>query len=233
MTTTTTIEAPPWFLRTALVAGAVLGFLFSLLALLRYPASPSQTLLYYVAFGLLALCTAVSLVGLRPSRTPGWGSTWRLGILFGLLIGALWIVEILAGNLIAVGSGAGIMIYRLATLAAYTLPLVAGAVGAYAHKSVRYGIAVGFWSGLISGLIAFLTLMLIAYAFMGILQRDTQTLSEYARSGEPTLSTYIVGDFLFGSCSHLLLIGVLYGTALATVGALFGKAAAPVTTTLL
>jgi hypothetical protein len=227
MTVTTAPEHPPTFLRPALVGGAMLGFLFALVTLLRYPASPSQTLLYYIALGLLALCAVVPIVGLRPSATPQHGSLWRLSIVFGLLIGALWVVEILAANLIAVGTGINLAVYRAATYAAFLLPLGAGGVGAYRLRRITGGILVGFWSGLMSGLIAFLTLMFIAYVFMATLQHDPQTLREYAHSGERTLSTYIVGDFLFGGCAHLLLIGVLYGTALATVGALIGKATVP------
>ena len=123
------------------------------------------------------------------------------------------------------------MVYRFTSLLAYALPLVAGAVGTYSTQRVRSGIAVGFWSGLLSGVIAFLTLMAVAYLFMGTLQHDPQTLQEYAHSGERTLSTYIVGDFLFGACSHLLLIGMVYGTIMAAIGAVVGKAAAVTSTT--
>jgi hypothetical protein len=226
MSTAAAKERPPALLRPALVAGALLGVLFALVALLRYPASPAQTLLYYVALGLLALAAVVAFVGLRPASAAQDGAVWRLSITFGLLIGALWMVEMLAANVIAVGTGINQVVYEAATLAAFALPLVSGGLAAYRLRRVSSGIVVGFWSGLISGLIAFLTLMSIAYAFMATLQHDPQTLREYAHSGERTLSTFIVGDFLFASCAHLLLIGVLYGTALATVGALFGRALA-------
>jgi hypothetical protein len=231
MITTTTIERSSMLLRATLAGGTVLGFLIVLMTRLRYLASPSQTALYYAALGLLAVCIVIPLVGLRPARTPQQCITRRLSTLFGLLMGALWMVEILTGNLIAVGSGASIVVYRVSTLLAFVLPLVAGAVGAYSTQQVQSGIAVGFWSGLISGLIAFLTLMAVAYLFMGTLQHDPQTLHEYAHSGERTLSTYIVGDFLVGGCSHLLLIGMVYGTIMATIGAVVGKAAAAASST--
>jgi hypothetical protein len=226
MITTTTIERSPMMLRAAIAAGAVLGLFIVLMTLLRYPASPSQTVLYYVALALFAVCIVIPVVGLRPSSRPGQRATWRFSALFGLLIGALWMVEIFTGNLIAVGSSASIGVYRLSTLLAFALPLVAGVIGAYTERRVRSGIAIGFWSGLISGLIAFFTLMAVAYLFMGTMQHDPQTLREYAHSGERTLSTYIVGDFLVGGCSHLLLIGMVYGTILAAIGAVVGKAAA-------
>jgi hypothetical protein len=223
---TTAKEPPPAWLRPALVAGALLGLLYALVALLRYPASPAQTLLYYIAIGLLALAAAVAFVVLRPAAAAQDGAVWRLSIRFGVLIGALWMVEMLAANVVAVGTSANRVVYEAVTLVAFALPLVAGGLAAYRLRRVTGGIVVGFWSGFISGLIAYLTLMTIAYVFMAALQHDPQTLREYAQSGERTLATYIVGDFLFGSCAHLLLIGVLYGTALAAVGALIGRALA-------
>ena len=219
-------EPPPAWLRPALMCGALLGVVYALVALLRYPASPSQTLLYFIAIGLLALCAVVAFVGLRPAAAAQDGAVWRLSIRFGLLIGALWLVEMLAANIIAVGTPANHVVYEAATLVAFFLPLVAGGLAAYRLRRVSGGIVVGFWSGLTSGLIAYLFLMTITYAFMGVIQHDPQTLREYAQSGERTLATYIVGDFLFASCAHLLVIGVVYGTALASVGALIGRALA-------
>lgn len=230
MTATVSTQHHATILRPLLVGGLALGLLFSLVTWVRFPASPAQTILYAVAPVLVVLCGVVSFVSLRPTRSLRVLATWRLSAIFGLTIGLLWIIEIMVGNIVAVESNVSRAIYTGATVAAFALPLIAGAVGAYRLGTVRSGIAVGFWSGLLSGLIAYLTLMFITYVFMGTLQHDPQTLREYAHSSERALSTFIVGDFLFASCSHLVLIGVLWGTATAAVGAIVGKANRATTT---
>jgi hypothetical protein len=163
----------------------------------------------------------VALLAARP-RTREGANTLRLATTFGLAIGGLWIVEIVAGNLVAADSAATHAVYRAATAVAFFLPLVAGVVAAYRTGRAGSGVAVGFWSGLVSGMIGFLTLMFIAYVFMGVLQHDPQTLQEYARSTERPLATFIVGDFLAAACSHLVLVGVAWCTLLGSLGGLGG-----------
>jgi hypothetical protein len=221
-----------FWLRVALVAGSALGAFLVVLTMVRYRPSSQQTLLYWLALGLLVACGAFAFLRLRQSRPDRTiplvqFKVLRLGVGFGLLLGSLWITEIIMGNLAGSNTPLVVAVYRGATLIAFALPGAAGATGAYELASVRAGAAVGFWSGLISGLIAFLTLMWVMYLFLPVLEHDPQTLQEYARSTERTLATFIAGDFLFGACSHLLLIGLLYGTVLATIGAALGRALAP------
>jgi len=204
-------------LRLSLAGGALLGFAFVGLAIIRYPASPGQTALYLVAGALLVLCGLGALAGTRPATADG-AEALRLGGVFGLLIGGLWIVEVLTGNLIAIDSTPSHVIYRVSTAGAFLLPLVAGGAGAARTGRVGTGLAVGFWSGLLSGLMTFLTLMAVTYVFMGVLAHDPQNLHDYAHSGERTLATFIVGDSLFGASAHLALIGAAWGSALGALG---------------
>lgn len=205
----------------ALVGGCLVGLAFVAITIRSYPASAEQTVLYYVAAGLLLLCGIVAFLATRP-RTPEGMDLLRLGTIFGVVIGVFWIVEIVTGNLVAVDSDASHAVYRAATALAAFLPLVAGVVAAYQTGRIRGGLAVAFWSGLVSGLIGFLTLVFISYFFMSVLQHDPQTLQEYTRSTERTLGTYIVGDFLFGACVHLVLVGVVWCTLLGSLGSLVG-----------
>ncbi len=200
-------------LRLSLLGGALIGLAFVALALIRYPASPGQTVLYLVAGALLVLCGLGALAGTHPATADG-AEALRLGAAFGLLIGGLWIVEVLTGNLIAIDSILSHVIYRVTTAGAFLLPLVAGGVGAARMGRtgrVQAGLAIGFWSGLLSGLMTFLTLMAVTYAFMGVLEHDPQNLHDYPHSGERTLATFIVGDSLFGASAHLALIGAAWG----------------------
>lgn len=214
---TTPPAAPSAVFRLSLMGGALIGLAFVGLALIRYPASPGQTALYLVAGALLVLCGVAALIGTRPATADG-AVALRLGGVFGLLIGGLWIVEVLTGNLIAIDSTPSHVIYRVSTVGAFLLPLVAGGVGAARTGRVRTGLVVGCWSGLLSGLITFLTLMAVTYAFMGWLAHDPQNLHDYPHSGERTLATFIVGDSLFGASAHLALIGAAWGSALGGLG---------------
>jgi hypothetical protein len=53
----------------------------------------------------------------------------RLGSVFEPLIGGLWIVEVLTGNLIAIDSIPLHVVYRASTAGAFLLPLIAGCRG--------------------------------------------------------------------------------------------------------
>lgn len=218
------VRAAPSPLRVALVAGSLVGLVLVAIAIIRYPASTQQTILYVLAAGLLVLTGLVALLAARP-RTAEGAEVLRLAALFGPVIGALWGVEILAGNLIATDSDVTHLVYRAATLLGFTLPLAAGFVGAYRTGRARCGLAVGFWSGLLSGLIGFLTLMLITYAFMDALRHDPQTLRAYKNSTERTLEVFVVGDSLFAACSHLAIVGAGWCTLLGGIGGLLGALA--------
>src|SRR4051812_42849679 len=84
-------------LRPALVCGNLVGLLFVGIALVRYPASTQQTILYALTLVLLAACAGVALRRARP-RTATGARALRFGGAFGLLIGGCWITEVLAGN---------------------------------------------------------------------------------------------------------------------------------------
>ena len=79
----------------------------------------------------------------------------------------------------------------------------------------------GVWCGIVGSLIAGLALLSLPRLFLGTLQRDAQTLTEFARSGAPDLVTYIVGDYSAAATNHLL-IGLLVGLTLGALGAAIG-----------
>lgn len=205
----------------ALVGGCLVGLAFVAITIRAYPASTEQTTLYYGAVALLILCGIVAFLTSSP-RTAEGADLLRLGTIFGAASGVFWIVEIAAGNLVAVDSEVTHVVYRIATLIAAFLPLVAGIVATYQTGRFRSSVTVGFWCGLVSGMIGFLTLVSISYFFMGVLQHDPQTLQEYSRSAQPTLATYIVGDFLAAACAHLVIVGVVWCSLVGSVGGIVG-----------
>src|SRR5690349_23293366 len=153
----------------ALVGGCLVGLAFVAISIRTYPASTEQTALYYGAAALLILCGIVAFLTTSP-RTAEGADLLRLGTIFGVTSGAFWVVEIAAGNLVAVDSDVTHVVYRIATLIAAFLPLVAGVVAAYQTGRFRSGVIVGFWCGLVSGMIGFLALVSISYFFMRVLQ---------------------------------------------------------------
>ena len=88
------------------------------------------------------------------------------------------------------------------------------------------GTLAGFWSGLISGLIAFIVLLCMTYFFMNMLQLDPQNIREFQRNSASDLSTSIVGESLAGGANHLWL-GPLLGAGLGAIGGVVGAALTP------
>jgi hypothetical protein len=225
------LRRPIGVLRGALLGGSLLGLGFAVAALVGYPAPPAQVALYWVAIILLGGCAVVAWWS--PSMPGLQAATARsLSVRFGLLSGACWIVEMVTANLVPLPAGRGfllyLIIYRGTILAGLALPLVAGFVAARATGQLGVGIGVSLWSGFISGLIGYLTLMFLTYAFMGTFQQDPQTLSQFAQSHREqpnlSLSAFIAGDSLLGSVNHLVIVGLGWGTMSGTVGALLGRA---------
>jgi len=114
----------------------------------------------------------------------------RLSILFGLLIGGMWIGEVLLGNLGGTPVSGNLRdfhphIYALApwfALGAVVVTLVGGLVAAYRTSSIVTALRVGVWSGLISGAIVFVTGVAMIFLFHDAMMRDPSNIHEYARS---------------------------------------------------
>ena len=210
-----------------------MGAVLALIALIGYPAPRAQTALYWGALTLLIGCAALAWFGggAAALRQP---ATRRLIIGFGVGIGACWIIEMVVANLVPVPTSAHrfayfayLVAYEGPTLIAFALPVVGGFVTTRLTRRLSDGIAVSFWVGLLSGLIGYLTLMFLTYTCLGVIEHDPQTLSQFAQSHRQqptlTLSAFIVGDSLFGSVSHLLLIGAGWGSLLGALGAVLGR----------
>ncbi len=236
MTTTTTasvaapIRRPGWAFRGPLLVGSLLGLGFAVAALVGYPAPISQTALYWVAVASLVGCVALAWLSARvPALQRPEIVQWSAR--FGLFCGGCWIIEMVLGNVIPLPTGTGLQVYRGVYLAsaavAFVTPLVAGFVATRATGRFTAGLSVGFWTGFISGLMGFLTLMFLTYAFLSVFTHDPQNLSQYAASHAQdqgqSLASWIVGDSLFASVSHLLAIGFVWGTVGGAIGALVGR----------
>jgi len=169
---------------------------------------------------------------LRPRKDPDK----QLGTVFGILIGAAWVGEILLGNL-----GGTTVLGNLREHYAQIDHLAASfAVGAVALTATGTflaaseagwavsGIRVGIRSGIVSGAIVFVTLMCVVWLFHDAMMLDTANVREFARRAHrmPTtaeLSSFLYWDAFAGAVNHLWigpLLGVTVGGASAVVGKL-------------
>jgi hypothetical protein len=159
----------------------------------------------------------------------------KLSTIFGLLIGAMWIGEVLLGNL----GGTSIFgnlrgfhphVYALGpwlALSAVGVTAMGGAVAAYQTRSIGVALRVGLWSGLISGVIALVTIVSVVVLFHDAVMKDPSNIHEFARGAhhvpsEAELPRFIHADGLAGGVNHLW-IGPLLGVTVGGVGAVMGK----------
>lgn len=201
-----------------LAGGLVAATLWRYPRLLDDPGAP--LFLGGLAVGLGAAVAATCWAG-----RPLWSDARRTGTRWGPLVGALWIVEMAAGNL-AYDQGRWTLVpYYASTVAAVAVTGLAG--GLAAHRSGRFwsGPLAGAWSGLASGLVGLATMAVLALAAMPVLRADPQNLAEFRGAGD--LDTAIAGDFLAGGIMHLLVVGVLAGGVLGAIGGAAGVASAP------
>lgn len=159
----------------------------------------------------------------------------RLSIIFGLLIGAMWMGEVLLGNL----AGTSVLgnlgefhprVYAIAALFAWSavgVTAMGGFVAAYRTSSIGVALRVGLWSGLLSGAITLLTIVSVVIVFHDALMKDPANIREFAHSAhrvpsEAELSQFIIRDGLAGGVNHVW-IGPLLGITVGGIGAVMGK----------
>jgi hypothetical protein len=143
----------------------------------------------------------------------------RRGARWGVAIGLAWTVEVAGGNLI-VPHEVGARIGQVAAIVAAILPALAGGSGAATTGRIVTGARIGFWSGVVSGMITFVALavagLLVAH-FPGLPGTETPHHPAGVMTAEQ-LAAFNVGDFMAGGVSHLVLIGAPFCSAAGLVG---------------
>ena len=204
------LRAKGMTLRNWLVAGLALCALTIAFTVLRYPglfngwvAPVSAGFLFYAY---------VAVIHSHPATAEAT-TVLRLGSTYGIAVGLL----MMGGNLfLNFGVGTG----WLPVICALLLPFVAGAHAGVKIWRVSAGIRVGFWSGLISGLIMFLGLMAYGYILAFI---PGIPGAEFPKNQPYTAIEYQianVGDtlggglfFLFFGCVLSVIAGAVGGLA--------------------
>jgi hypothetical protein len=215
--------------QVALVSGCLLTALLVIVTLARYPGNAATATSYRTLGGiaiivLLAVSGWFAWRGVRAMDEESMAAR-RLGLRGGLLFGLLWVLEISFNNFVPPDISTGPMRDRvdstvLAAIAAGVLIL--SAVAAFRNGAIKHGLLAGYWSGLVSGLIACLMGLLLIVPWMRLLVRDPLMISEFAErgaaDGAPDLATYIAYETLTGALLHLVLLGMALGLLLGGVG---------------
>ncbi len=211
------VRAPsPMNLRNWLLAGLALCVLTIVSSVLLYPdPNPNRDLqgLANVSLGFL-FYAYVAVWRTRPKTSEDL-LVLQLGTKWGLTIGTVWIVGYISAN--------GYTPFGfLPMFSALALSFICGAHGAIKTGRMRNGLRVGFWSGLVSGLMVFVALMAFGYvlAFVpGLPGAEIPKTPSYTATEYQRLNIF---DVLGGSLAHLFVIGGLLGTIDGMVGGCAG-----------
>lgn len=217
------------FLRFTVLALFACALLFNITTLIRYPAD-----IAHLSYGVTLLFLLVSLVG--GTMWLGWRvssaqsiSARSSGIGAGLFFGMLWVLEIgwnhLPPNvatpttLLLVDNG----VWGLVAVGMFLL----GAMSVRRSGQLTTGLQTGYWSGIVSGLMACITGLLLVLFLMNLVVGDPHTNQEYAlrgpSSGVSDIGTYFAYELLTGSVLHVLVLGIGMGTVMGALGGLLGK----------
>jgi hypothetical protein len=216
----------PSRIRQVVILGIVLVLAVTGYSMLRYPGIllPRRVGLLFAGVLLVALLSYL-IITWRLTLHMDSDATWSAhqGLNCGFLIAGFWFLEIVAGNLLDPTYTVVRILYFGSSLVAFSLPLFAGIFGALHSGMIRTGILIGVWSGIVSGLLTFLSLMAVTVVFLNQMLQDPQNILQFQGSGASDLVTFVMGDSLAGATGHLV-IGLLLAPGFAAIGAVFGKA---------
>lgn len=145
----------------------------------------------------------------------------------------MWMGEVLLGNLGDTEVFGNLRtlhmdLYHLSVelfvLGALLLTLFGGFYGSYRTGRLIPSLRIGVWSGLISGAISLLTLLVMDAVFLDSFRRSPTVLAEFARSRDLDFTHFVYLDSLAGGASHLAL-GPSLGMTLGGIGGMLGTVA--------
>jgi hypothetical protein len=213
--------------RTALLIVTITCMALVLAAAWTYNYSPLTTAESWV--GLVLLLGTAALWRAWGRRADRFGHlAWiPSAIRLGWILGLLWVVEIGINNYVAPPLPLRDIIDN-AFWAVIALGILAAAIRfGFRTDRIAAGIAVGAWSGLVSGLLACLMALQVIVFGMQFLTHDPLNVAEWAErgsgSGAPTMAAYFAYQTLAGAFLHLTVLGVGMGGLLGVVGGIIGK----------
>ena len=208
------------WLRGALLTLIGLNTALMALNIALYPAFFAQPgALFYLLEPLASLIVYAVIAFLTTRRiSPQADVASRVGLLFGLLTGCLWLVNLTLETFTNISGGAGILATAPFLLGGFLLWGVAGVVAAWRTSSIGSGILAAVWSAMICALLTIAygwTLPLVAQAR---LQQQLVNDPDFLHSRWTDLQAFVLANSFDSGFSHLLG-ALIIGAALGAIGA--------------
>ena len=208
------------WLRGALLTLIGLNIALIALNITLYPAFFAQPgALFYLLEPLASLIVYAVIAFLTTRRiSPQVDVASRVGLLFGLLTGCLWLVNLTLETFTNIGGGAGILATAPFLLGGFLLWGVAGVVAAWRTGSIGSGLLAAIWSAMICALLTIAygwTLPLVAQAR---LRQQLVNDPDFLRSRWTDLQAFVLANSFDSGFSHLLGALVI-GLTLGAIGA--------------
>lgn len=145
----------------------------------------------------------------------------------GIALGALWLIEISINNFIALPLPLRDIVDDVFWSLIALFILIYAVFKAYHARSVVYGIKVGAWSGLVSGVLACCTALLVIVFAMRYITQDPLNIAEWsgrrAVGDVPTMASYFAYETFAGAFLHLIVLGPVMGGLLGVLGGVIGR----------
>lgn len=228
MPSTPLLKAP--FAGKAIAALAILNAALIGLGVILAPttltASREGWLGVGAALTMLAACAVLGVFG-SPVLERKDPLILKVASLFGLVLGVLFVSEMLFEYIALPGSVGNERLGYLEFGAMFLCLFLAGLTGARATGRLRHGVLAAVWSAMIGSLIWVGSLLSTYYAFMGTARQEQvlvadQVLEDFKRSGMSDLRAFVMQDYLGGVFFHLLL-GLVAAGILGLLGALAAR----------
>jgi len=208
------------WLRGALLTLIGLNITLMALNIALYPAFFTQpNALFYLLESLASLIVYAVIAFLTTGRISSQADVAsRIGLLFGLLTGCLWLVNLTLETFTNISGGAGILATAPFLLGGFLLWGVAGVVAAWRTSSIGSGMLAAVWSALLCALLTVAygwTLPLVAQAR---LQEGLVNDPDFLRSRWTDLHAFVLANSFDSGFSHLLG-ALIIGLTLGAIGA--------------
>ncbi len=216
-------------LRYAMFAGLALGVALVVGIMISNPAivnaTPGGSLVYMVLLVILIVGYGLAAMYGTRHRLVRDDYTLMQGTRFGLLVGGLWIIEVLVGNLADNRLAWVRFAYFGAILAVVVATFSVGLLAAHHTGQAESGVMAGLWSGIVSGLITFLAGLLlslfIAHFAANTFIADPSDAAGFRSSGLSDPVVYGLSENLLAFTNHLW-IGPFVGVIIGGLGGFIG-----------
>lgn len=204
----------------------LLSTLLALVTAITYAYNQFSVMISVVGISLLLVTISIAWRITRSTRHAASATLLDQMTRFGLVLGLLWVVEITINNVVAPGLPARDNIDDV-FWALVAIGLLVGSLAiAYQSGHASRGIALGTWSGFVSGVVACGMALSIAVFGMALLLNDPLNIAEWSsRTPDviaPTMAAYFAYETFAGAFLHLTVLGIGMGAILGMIGGVIG-----------